>query len=84
MEENAKELDITIDYNNITETFIKDLETLCKKNKGKLSLKLNIISSIEDLKLTMQSKKFKVSVSFIKELRRFAAVYGLGYKVIKR
>lgn len=84
MEENAKELDITIDYNNITETFIKDLETLCKKNKGKLGLKLNIISSIEDLKLTMQSKKFKVSVSFIKELRRFAAVYGLGYKVIKR
>jgi DNA polymerase-3 subunit alpha len=84
MEENAKELEITIDYNNITQDFIKEIETLCKKNKGKISLRLNIISTIEDLKLTMLSKKFKVAPSFIKELRRLATKYGLSHKVLKR
>lgn len=84
MEENAKELEMTIDYNNITDLFVKDLETICKKNKGKITLKINIVSTIDDLKLTMLSKKFKVSLSFIKEMKKFSSKYGLFYKVIKR
>ena len=84
MEENAKELEITIDYNNITPKFIKDIETACKKNKGKITLKLNLISTIDNLKLTMHAKKFKVDPSFLKEVRKLASVYGLSYKVLKR
>jgi DNA polymerase-3 subunit alpha len=84
MEENAKELEMTIDYNNITELFVKELETLCKKNKGKITLKINIVSAMDDLKLTMLSKKFKVAPSFIKEIRKFSSKYGLLYKVLKR
>jgi DNA polymerase-3 subunit alpha len=84
MEENAKELEVTIDYNNITELFVKEIEDLCKKNKGKITLKLNIVSTIDDLKLTMLSKKFKVDPVFIKEVRKFSSKYGLLYTVIKR
>jgi DNA polymerase-3 subunit alpha len=84
MEENAKELEITIEYNNVTPMFISDIVKACKENKGKLALKLNLVSSIDNLKLTMHAKKFKVDPSFLKEIRKLASVYGLSYNVLKR
>lgn len=84
MEDNAKEFLIRMDYNNVSTTFVKDIETICKSNKGKISLKIEIVSLADDFKISLSSKKYKVSTNFIKDIKKYASIYGFTYNIVKR
>lgn len=78
---------ISISYDSVSETFINELEKLCKDARGKIPISIKVIDSNDNsVMVTMKCNKYKVEVSTFYNSLRSSSIsrYIISDQLVKR
>ncbi len=78
VEEHIKEMYVTLNVNELTETFVRELTECIKESKGKTTLRIKIRDAESDVSVQMYSKTFKVVP---KDIVAFCLDNGIKYQI---
>ena len=78
VEEHIKDMYVTLNVNELTETFVRELAERVKESKGKTTLRIKVLDAENDVSVQMYSKTFKVAV---KDIAAFCNDNDIKYQI---